>query len=318
MAASPKNFRGVMVSSTFTDLQAHRKSLIEAIDKFALKAVAMENDGARADIDVIDSSLRFVEDAAAYIGVIGHKYGQTPECSTSNPDAFSITELEFNKAMKLDRPILLFLMADDHPVTKADVEQDGEKKKKLERFIERAKKMREGSEVERVYETFNNPEDFATKASIAVGRLASLLEQTADPEPPSSNAGEPERERPARPNPPELRAVPRYMGSHNFVGRASELQTLNEWASEADTDSMLLFEAIGGSGKSMLTWEWATNHAVTTRKDWAGRFWYSFYERGALMTDFCRQALAYMTGQPLEDFSDLRIRDLSERLIHEL
>ena len=31
--------------------------------------------------------------------------------------------------------------------------------------------------------------------------------------------------------------------------------------------------------------------------DWAGRFWYSFYERGADMRDFKVTALAYMTGQ---------------------
>ena len=55
-----------------------------------------------------------------------------------------------------------------------------------------------------------------------------------------------------------------------------------------------MFEAIGGSGKSMLTWEWVTNHATDVRKDWAGRFWYSFYEKGALMADFCesKEALA--------------------------
>ena len=34
---------------------------------------------------------------------------------------------------------------------------------------------------------------------------------------------------------------------------------------------MLLFEAIGGTGKSMLTWEWITRHASGARADWAGR-----------------------------------------------
>jgi hypothetical protein len=58
---------------------------------------------------------------------------------------------------------------------------------------------------------------------------------------------------------------------------------------------VLLFDAIGASGKSMLTWEWTTGHATKVRGDWAGRFWYSFYERGAVMAAFCR-ALAYVTG----------------------
>ena len=81
---------------------------------------------------------------------------------------------------------------------------------------------------------------------------------------------------------------------------------------------MLLFEAIGGSGKSMLTWEWLTNHAPAARADWAGRFWYSFYEKGAVMAGFCRQALAYMTKTPPKDFAKLRTPELADRLVAEL
>ena len=81
---------------------------------------------------------------------------------------------------------------------------------------------------------------------------------------------------------------------------------------------MLLFEAIGGNGKSMLTWEWTNNHATKIRPDWAGRFWYSFYERGAIMADFCQHALAYITGQPLKDFQKKKTPELSKLLLHHL
>ena len=63
------------------------------------------------------------------------------------------------------------------------------------------------------------------------------------------------------PAPPALYAEPRYIGSHAFVGRAAQLATLNDWAAPADAHPVLLFEAIGGTGKSMLTWEWITRHA---------------------------------------------------------
>jgi hypothetical protein len=59
-----------MISSTFTDLEQHRAALIEAITGQGLAAVAMEYDSAKPDVDVIDSSLRMVRDASAYIGVI--------------------------------------------------------------------------------------------------------------------------------------------------------------------------------------------------------------------------------------------------------
>src|SRR5262245_27213593 len=97
-AHRPLNYKGVMVSSTFIDLEEHRAALIKAINANDLKAVAMENDSAKSDMDVIDSSLEMVRHAAAYVGVISHKYGQIPECPQRNPGRVSLTHLEFNEA----------------------------------------------------------------------------------------------------------------------------------------------------------------------------------------------------------------------------
>jgi hypothetical protein len=94
------------------------------------------------------------------------------------------------------------------------------------------------------------------------------------------------------PRPPSLYAEPDYIASNKFIGRKSELEELNNWARPADPAAILLLEAIGGNGKSMLTWEWTNNHATKIRLDWAGGFWYSFYEKGAIMADFCQRALA--------------------------
>ena len=312
----PKSYQAIMVSSTFTDLKEHRQKVIEAIHKFGCKANVMEHDGPRADVDVIDSSLKMVRDSAAYVGVISLKYGQTPFDPQRNPDRLSITELEFNEAMRLGRPILLFIMGENHPIKKADVELDPDKLKKLDAFRERAKHMRNDSEVERVYAVFENLEQFSTATATAVGRLLQHLiseggdafEETADS---SESDG-------ALPRPPALAALPRYLGSHPFVGRTSELQTLTDWCGPADPNPMLLFEAMGGSGKSMLAWEWLTNRATGARRNWAGRFWYSFYEKGAVMSGFCRQALAYMTMKPMADFAKLRTPALSDRLMAEL
>lgn len=118
-----------MVSSTLRDLKDRRAALIATLRKHGLADVAMENDLAKVDADLIDSSLQMVRDASAYIGIIGHKYGQTPKDSQRNPEGLSIIELEFNEALRLGRPILLFIMGDDHPVKKADVETDPARQK---------------------------------------------------------------------------------------------------------------------------------------------------------------------------------------------
>lgn len=149
---------------------------------------------------------------------------------------------------------------------------------------------------------------------------ASILERLA------INEGRPRdfyTSRPARvdprgvaiPRPPALYAEPPYIGSHAFLGRRDQLETLDEWASPADPHPMLLFWAIGGSGKSLLTWSW-TNRAKDPGR--AGTFWYSFYERGGVLADFCRRALAYMLVRPVEELHKLRTPVLGDMLLAEL
>jgi tetratricopeptide (TPR) repeat protein len=172
MQEEPKAYQAIMVSSTFTDLEAHRREVIDAIHRFGFHASVMEYSGARSDADVIDVSLGMVRAAAAYVCVIGHKYGQTPADAARNPRRLSITELEFDEALRLGRPILLFLMADDHFVTAKDVEPDKKKRARLDAFRKRAKRAGPASEVDRVYDTFSSKEEFAKKAAIAIGLLA--------------------------------------------------------------------------------------------------------------------------------------------------
>lgn len=66
---APKQFLGVTISSTFTDLADHRADLRQVVREHGLVDIAMENDGAKT-VDLIDSSLQMVRDGAAYIGVI--------------------------------------------------------------------------------------------------------------------------------------------------------------------------------------------------------------------------------------------------------
>ena len=310
---APLQFKGVMISSTFTDLKEHRSALIRAIKGHGLTDVAMENDSARADADVIDSSLRMVADGSAYIAILSHRYGQVPKCRRRNPGNVSITELEFNEAQRLNRPILLFIMGKGHPVTEADVETNTTKRKKMKAFIERAKKSTDSS-VHRVYSTYNSLEEFTQQVYQSVANLRRYLDGPTTISPQQ----EQQIEVNTIPAPPAFYAEPPYIGSHDFLGRRAELERLNDWASPADSHPIILFEAIGGTGKSLLTWEWTRKHSTNIRDDWAGRFWYSFYEKGAIMADFCRRALAYITGQPLEVFQKQKTRELSDMLLRHL
>lgn len=307
---TPRQFQGVMVSSTFTDLAQHRDALMAALRKEKLFAIGMEDYVPTPGDDVISSSLGMVRESTAYICLISHRYGQVVECPKRNPEGYSVTRLEFEEAQRLGLPTLVCVMGDEHPGTRADFETDPEKLKKLDVFRERAKQGR-------IYIVFQNLEDLTKQVGHAAASLRRYLETPPAPPPAPVPPVVPSPTDPI-PAPPAFYAEPPYIGSHQFLGRRAQLDTLDDWARPADSHPVLLFEAIGGTGKSILTWHWANHHAPEVRGDWAGRFWYSFYEKGAVMADFCQRALAYMTGQPLADFRKQKTAALTGQLLHQL
>ncbi|MGM3309601.1 DUF4062 domain-containing protein [Anabaena sp. WFMT] len=303
-----------MISSTFTDLEEHRQVLTKALNDYGLMHVAMENSPALADVDVLESSYSMVRKASAYILVIGHRYGQTPACTERNPKGLSITELEFEEAQRLGRPVLVFIMGEYHLLRKDDIETNPDKEEKLNAFRTRAKISHEDSSVNRVYSTFDSLDDFKGKVGPAVAKLKELLDT-----PTSDQLTQPILiVFPEKPRPPQLYVNSPYLASHQFVGREEHLRTLNEWAQQSDPHSALLFEAIGGSGKSILSWTWLQNQSDKIGVDWAGRFWYSFYERGAETRDFLMQALSYMTGQSYQQLNKKAVGELVEQLSRQL
>ena len=312
-------YRGIMLSSTFRDLVRHRTRAREVIDRAGYKPVAMENDGALT-IDVLESSLTMVNSASIYVCVIGLRYGQVLEHDALNPARRSLTELEFELAERRGMPILLYVMDNAHPTTRADHVDDAERTAR-DAFAERAARIK-GQEPKRVYYTFTSEDDFAQRLGEDLGRLSRTLAPRADApgDEPNGAAAPPHADR--HPTPPARAACPGYGGSHDFVGRRGELDALDEWADPAGQHPLYVLSAIGGSGKSFLTWRWMETRAVPAADaagaPWAGRFWYSFYEAGATMTDMCRQALAYFEQRPRDAFDRETAPQVEARLLSHL
>jgi hypothetical protein len=300
-----------MISSTALDLPEHREQAVQACLSEEVFPIGMQHLPAR-DADGVRVSMEMVDKADIYIGIYATRYGWVPKLD--NPEKISVTEMEFNRARaRKDRgelkEILIFLMHDEHPILARDKEDSKAAQKKLSSFKQRACA---GRGVLR----FKSKEELgrqivqslaAFKRSCETAGAVSL--RAPSPTPTALHA---------IPKAPAFYAEPDFIVSNRFVGRASQLKELSDWAKPDHPDNVLLFEAIGGNGKSMLTWEWSTKHATKVRSDWAGRFWYSFYEKGAIMADFCQRALAYMTGQPLEELRKKKTAELKEPLLAQL
>ncbi len=260
----PKAYQAIMLSSTFTDLKEHRQRATKAIEKFGYRANVMEYDGARADANVIESSLKMVRDSAGYICVISLKYGQTPFDPDENPDRLSITELEFNEAMRLGRPIVLFVMDDEHLIKKADIESNPGKLEKLDAFRERAKRLGDRSEVERVYEMFETLDQFSTAAAIAVGRLVQDLNRHESNERSpaaivAAQVGYSSR---------SLSNIPINVPRH-FLGRREDLAAIDAaLQGNKGLVAITALHGLRGVGKTTLAAAYAEKHAADYRATW--------------------------------------------------
>ena len=112
------------------------------------------------------------------------------------------------------------------------------------------------------------------------------------------------------PAPPEAYIAHPYtlLQTHRLIGRQEELNLLTDWVagktlgvSETPRVSIFNVVAIGGMGKSALTWKWFNEIAPQEMVPLAGRMWWSFYESDATFENFVIRALAYVTGRARED-----------------
>lgn len=116
----------------------------------------------------------------------------------------------------------------------------------------------------------------------------------------------------AEPERPTWGLVHPYPMPPNFTGRVSERGTLTRWLNEDKEHPLLVLRALGGFGKSALTWHWLT-HDVDAAK-WPKVLWWSFYEGDASFDQFVVEALGYLYGSKI-DAGKLSVRQALDALL---
>jgi tetratricopeptide (TPR) repeat protein len=291
-----------MISSTSIDLPAHRREVEKACLREGIFPIGMENLPAR-DADAIRVSMEMVDKADIYIGIFAWRYGYRPE-----GDNISITEMEFNRAVERKIPILVFLIHKEHALTIEMVETDKEAQKKLAELKERASTGRGRRE-------FRSPEDLRAEVIHALSDLKQR-EQKSSGEMAAPSFHPPN----IIPKLPEPYIAHPYslLQTKDVVGRQAELNLLTDWVTTnrhvpADTRIFNLV-AIGGMGKSALTWKWFNDIAPNELPKLAGRLWWSFYESDAHWENFIIRALAYVSGLSEKEVREMKSPDREEQL----
>jgi hypothetical protein len=303
--------RTVMISSTTRDLPEHREQVRLACERAGFAPHDMMEHLPALNADAIDASLKMVAAADVYVGVFAYRYGYVPDGHD-----ISITEMEYDRAVTLNKPRLIFFIHEDHPVIGRDVET-GLGATKLQTFknqIGRARVAAFFKSAEdlraHVFEALNNlgkEMDAAAATGDAVSRTVAKLHRK------SSISTLPE---------PYIAHPYTLLQSRDLVGRRSELNALTDWIARPGSltfDSRIFcFVAIGGMGKSALTWKWLNQIAPNEMKPLAGRIWWSFYESDATFENFLNRALCYVSGQGEEEVRALPWQEREAQLLWHL
>lgn len=281
----------VLISSTGEDLEDYRKAAVEVCRTWGHEPVFMEN--LTQFVPSKTSPEAACRDAVAQcqlvVVLVAYSYG------TLVPgEDRSFTEFEYDTALSLDHVQLQgWLMHDEHPWPRSLMDH-GEQLDRVERFRARVSSGH-------LTGFFGDLEKF--KADLGVALQASVGQAGA---PVSTMVLPPPVQAPDR------CAVPAYIGSMEFIGRTKESAWLDAWV--RSTDPVAIVDAIGGTGKSALTWAWWDDPAQELA-GWSGRFWWSFYEPGNTLPEMVRAFLGYC-GLPVDpEESDLT---LAQRVLAEL
>jgi len=106
-----------------------------------------------------------------------------------------------------------------------------------------------------------------------------------------------------------LLAHPYGMPPH-FTGRVAERQMLSRWLMQDLQHPLLVLRALGGFGKSALTWQWLLQDVEP--RQWRRVVWWSFYEEQAGFDNFLRKTWACLMGREL---GEMPLRQQLEQLL---
>lgn len=152
----------IFVSSTFVDLEAHRRLVREAIIRLEFTFKAMEFFGALPDTPK-QECLRLVRASNIFVGIIGMRYGFIDPV-----DGKSMTQFEYEEAQAVRLPTLIYLIDEEHhPVLPKHVDT-GAGAEKLVAFKARLRNAH-------VVNEFTSPEDLAAKVTQDVVRLVGTM-----------------------------------------------------------------------------------------------------------------------------------------------
>jgi tetratricopeptide (TPR) repeat protein len=288
----------LFLSSTVVDLAAFRDVVRHVCQRLGIEVLAMEEFGPdpRSAVALCREK---VERADLFLGLYAHRYG----CTLDGFGGASITQLEYKWALarRPAPPVLLFLVDEEQPWPPKWVDH-GLEWDRLQAFKKQVR-------TDHVVGTLTTPDALRDDLFVHLPKFRDQL--VTDSAAPVT----------ALPQAPEPYVAHQYtlLQTAQVIGRERELAALDGWVRDPDSPfaaaRLLCVVAIGGLGKSALTWKWFHERTPQAMTPLAGRLWWSFYEADAGFDRFITVALAYCGGRSPESVRSLSPLDREIQLL---
>lgn len=243
----------VFISSTYIDLIDYRRVAIEVVNRYKCVPLAMEFFGSQPQ-DPTTVAGKEVRECDIFVGIYAHRFGFVPGGQEK-----SITQQEYELAKAQGKDCLCFVVKKDHPWNPQFCEY--QKYEPLQVFLKTVL-------ADNTVSFFTTAADLEGKLSSSLGKL--LLDKQG------GDGRQGRRVKLISIAPTPCIAHP-YPLPPNFTGREAEKARLSHWLLNA-AEPLLVMEAIGGMGKSALSWVWLHREVLEKPSELDGVFWWSFYE----------------------------------------
>jgi hypothetical protein len=149
--ATIKQHVPIFISSTYEDMIPYREEVQRGLTRFEQIIKGMEYFGSSPEkpLEKCVSELNLSE---IYIGIIGMRYGSVDDVSKK-----SFTQIEYEKAVETGKPILIYIIDENHPIPSKFVDT-GDTAKLLQEFKNYLKKSH-------TITFFTTPQDLGMKVS---------------------------------------------------------------------------------------------------------------------------------------------------------
>jgi formylglycine-generating enzyme required for sulfatase activity len=157
------------ISSTFIDLIEHRKAVKEALERARVVIECMEKYAA-SDERPKDKCLKDVAECDYYVLILAWRYGFQPP--NDNPDQRSITQMEYEEAVRLGKKPLVFLLDPEFDWKPNFLDPNSSSPDSA------IAKFRNHVMLEHTYQTFTTPESLSSAVLSAI--MAAVPEDTSN------------------------------------------------------------------------------------------------------------------------------------------